>query len=396
MSTVKTRHVFTSESVSEGHPDKVCDQISDAILDALLAQDPESRVACETLATTNLIVLSGEITTKATVDFQKIARKVAGDIGYDNDDLGFNANDAEVIVKIHQQSPDIAQGVDAATSLSREQGAGDQGMMFGFACSETDAFMPAPIYYCHRIMEEFARLRHTGNYPFLRPDAKTQISFLYDGGKPVAIKSIVVSHQHTPDMNIKDLEALAHQVVNKVIPKQYLDASPDVKFYINQTGRFVLGGPAGDTGLTGRKIIVDSYGGMGRHGGGAFSGKDPSKVDRSATYMARYVAKNLVAAGIASVCEIQVAYVIGQAQPLSLNVNTFGTGIVPDAQIADFLLSGQLFDFRPARIIAMLGLKTPKDWSYLQSASYGHFGRSIFPWEKLDKVEAIKAALLGR
>ena len=396
MSTVKTRHVFTSESVSEGHPDKVCDQISDAILDALLAQDPESRVACETLATTNLIVLSGEITTKATVDFQKIARKVAGDIGYDNDDLGFNANDAEVIVKIHQQSPDIAQGVDAATSLSREQGAGDQGMMFGFACSETDAFMPAPIYYCHRIMEEFARLRHTGNYPFLRPDAKTQISFLYDGGKPVAIKSIVVSHQHTPDMNIKDLEALAHQVVNKVIPKQYLDASPDVKFYINQTGRFVLGGPAGDTGLTGRKIIVDSYGGMGRHGGGAFSGKDPSKVDRSATYMARYVAKNLVATGIASVCEIQVAYVIGQAQPLSLNVNTFGTGVVPDSKIADFLLSGQLFDFRPARIIDMLGLKTPKDWSYLQSASYGHFGRSIFPWEKLDKVEAIKAALLGR
>ena len=396
MSTVKTRHVFTSESVSEGHPDKVCDQISDAILDALLAQDPESRVACETLATTNLIVLSGEITTKATVDFQKIARKVAGDIGYDNDDLGFNANDAEVIVKIHQQSPDIAQGVDAATSLSREQGAGDQGMMFGFACSETDAFMPAPIYYCHRIMEEFARLRHTGNYPFLRPDAKTQISFLYDGGKPVAIKSIVVSHQHTPDMNIKDLEALAHQVVNKVIPKLYLDASPDVKFYINQTGRFVLGGPAGDTGLTGRKIIVDSYGGMGRHGGGAFSGKDPSKVDRSATYMARYVAKNLVAAGIASVCEIQVAYVIGQAQPLSLNVNTFGTGVVPDSKIADFLLSGQLFDFRPARIIDMLGLKTPKDWSYLQSASYGHFGRSIFPWEKLDKVEAIKAALLGR
>ena len=396
MSTVKTRHVFTSESVSEGHPDKVCDQISDAILDALLAQDPESRVACETLATTNLIVLSGEITTKATVDFQKIARKVAGDIGYDNDDLGFNANDAEVIVKIHQQSPDIAQGVDAATSLSREQGAGDQGMMFGFACSETEAFMPAPIYYCHRIMEEFARLRHTGNYPFLRPDAKTQISFLYDGGKPVAIKSIVVSHQHTPDMNIKDLEALAHQVVNKVIPKQYLDASPDVKFYINQTGRFVLGGPAGDTGLTGRKIIVDSYGGMGRHGGGAFSGKDPSKVDRSATYMARYVAKNLVAAGIASVCEIQVAYVIGQAQPLSLNVNTFGTGVVPDSKIADFLLSGQLFDFRPARITDMLGLKTPKDWSYLQSASYGHFGRSIFPWEKLDKVEAIKTALLGR
>ena len=396
MSTVKTRHVFTSESVSEGHPDKVCDQISDAILDALLAQDPESRVACETLATSNLIVLSGEITTKANVNFEKIARKVAGDIGYDNDDLGFNANDAEVIVKIHQQSPDIAQGVNADTSLAHEQGAGDQGMMFGFACSETDAFMPAPIYYCHRIMEEFARLRHSGNYPFLRPDAKTQISFLYDGGKPVAIKSIVVSHQHTPDMEIKDLEELAHQVVNKVIPKQYLDASPDLKFYINQTGRFVLGGPAGDTGLTGRKIIVDSYGGMGRHGAGAFSGKDPSKVDRSATYMARYVAKNLVAAGIASVCEIQVAYVIGQAHPLSLNVNTFGTGIVPDAKIADFLLSGQLFDFRPARIIAMLGLKTPKDWSYLQSATYGHFGRSIFPWEKLDKIDALKAALLGR
>ena len=255
MSTVKTRHVFTSESVSEGHPDKVCDQISDAILDALLAQDPESRVACETLATSNLIVLSGEITTKANVNFERIARKVASDIGYDNDDLGFNANDAEVIVKIHQQSPDIAQGVNADTSLSHEQGAGDQGMMFGFACSETDAFMPAPIYYCHRIMEEFARLRHSGSYPFLRPDAKTQISFLYDDGKPVAIKSIVVSHQHTPDMKIKDLEEFAHQVVNKVIPKQYLDTSPDLKFYINQTGRFVLGGPAGDTGLTGRKII---------------------------------------------------------------------------------------------------------------------------------------------
>ncbi|MCR4575255.1 MAG: methionine adenosyltransferase [Lentisphaeria bacterium] len=396
MSTVKTRHVFTSESVSEGHPDKVCDQISDAILDALLAQDPESRVACETLATTNFIVLSGEITTKANVNFEKIARNVAANIGYDNDNLGFNAHNAEVLVKIHQQSPDIAQGVNAETSLAHEQGAGDQGMMFGFACGETDAFMPAPIYFCHRIMEEFARLRHSGNYPFLRPDAKTQISFLYDGGKPVAIKSIVVSHQHTPDMEIKDLEELAHQVVNKVIPRQYLDASPDLKFYINQTGRFVLGGPAGDTGLTGRKIIVDSYGGMGRHGGGAFSGKDPSKVDRSATYMARYVAKNIVAAGLASVCEIQVSYVIGQANPLSLNVNTFGTGIIPDAKIADFLLSGQLFDFRPAKIIEMLDLKTPKGWSYLQSASYGHFGRDIFPWEKLDKVAALKEALLGK
>ncbi|MBP5671923.1 MAG: methionine adenosyltransferase [Victivallales bacterium] len=396
MSTVKTRHVFTSESVSEGHPDKVCDQISDAILDALLAQDSESRVACETLATTNFIVLSGEITTKANVNFEKIARNVAANIGYDNDNLGFNAHNAEVLVKIHQQSPDIAQGVNAETSLAHEQGAGDQGMMFGFACGETDAFMPAPIYFCHRIMEEFARLRHSGNYPFLRPDAKTQISFLYDGGKPVAIKSIVVSHQHTPDMEIKDLEELAHQVVNKVIPRQYLDASPDLKFYINQTGRFVLGGPAGDTGLTGRKIIVDSYGGMGRHGGGAFSGKDPSKVDRSATYMARYVAKNIVAAGLASVCEIQVSYVIGQANPLSLNVNTFGTGIIPDAKIADFLLSGQLFDFRPAKIIEMLDLKTPKGWSYLQSASYGHFGRDIFPWEKLDKVAALKEALLGK
>ena len=396
MSTVKTRHVFTSESVSEGHPDKVCDQISDAILDALLAQDPESRVACETLATTNFIVLSGEITTKANVNFEKIARNVAANIGYDNDNLGFNAHNAEVLVKIHQQSPDIAQGVNAETSLAHEQGAGDQGMMFGFACGETDAFMPAPIYFCHRIMEEFARLRHSGNYPFLRPDAKTQISFLYDGGKPVAIKSIVVSHQHTPDMEIKDLEELAHQVVNKVIPRQYLDASPDLKFYINQTGRFVLGGPAGDTGLTGRKIIVDSYGGMGRHGGGAFSGKDPSKVDRSATYMARYVAKNIVAAGLASVCEIQVSYVIGQANPLSLNVNTFGTGIIPDAKIADFLLSGQLFDFRPAKIIEMLDLKTPTGWSYLQSASYGHFGRDIFPWEKLDKVAALKEALLGK
>ena len=389
MSTVKTRHVFTSESVSEGHPDKVCDQISDAILDALLAQDPESRVACETLATTNLIVLSGEITTKATVDFQKIARKVAGDIGYDNDDLGFNANDAEVIVKIHQQSPDIAQGVDAATSLSREQGAGDQGMMFGFACSETDAFMPAPIYYCHRIMEEFARLRHTGNYPFLRPDAKTQISFLYDGGKPVAIKSIVVSHQHTPDMNIKDLEALAHQVVNKVIPKQYLDASPDVKFYINQTGRFVLGGPAGDTGLTGRKIIVDSYGGMGRHGGGAFSGKDPSKVDRSAAYAARYVAKNIVAAGLAYRCEVQLAYAIGYSKPVSVLVNTFNTGKIDDRKIEEIVAKN--FDLSPAGIEKMLDLRKP---GYVATAALGHFGRTgaRFTWEKTDKAAALKKA----
>ena len=395
MSKIQADHIFTSESVSEGHPDKVCDQISDAILDACLAQDPNSRVACETLTTTDLIVISGEITTKAKVNWEQVARGVVADIGYTSNDIGFSAESCKVFVSIHAQSGDISQGVTEGQGLHKEQGAGDQGMMFGFACSETDAFMPAPIYYCHRIMEEFARLRHSGNYPFLRPDAKTQISFLYDGGKPIAIKSIVVSHQHTPDMDIKELEALAHQVVNKVIPKQYLDASPDLKFYINQTGRFVLGGPAGDTGLTGRKIIVDSYGGMGRHGGGAFSGKDPSKVDRSATYMARYVAKNLVAAGIASVCEIQVAYVIGQAQPLSLNVNTFGTGIVPDAKIVDFLLSGQLFDFRPAKITAMLGLKTPKDWSYLQSATYGHFGRSIFPWEKLDKVEAIKTALLG-
>ena len=394
MSTVKTRHVFTSESVSEGHPDKVCDQISDAILDALLAQDPESRVACETLATSNLIVLSGEITTKANVNFEKIARKVAGDIGYDNDDLGFNANDAEVIVKIHQQSPDIAQGVNADTSLAHEQGAGDQGMMFGFACSETDAFMPAPIYYCHRIMEEFARLRHTGNYPFLRPDAKTQISFLYDGGKLVAIKSIVVSHQHTPDMNIKDLEALAHQVVNKVIPKQYLDASPDIKFYINQTGRFVLGGPAGDTGLTGRKIIVDSYGGMGRHGGGAFSGKDPSKVDRSAAYYARYAAKNIVAAGFADRCQIQVAYAIGVDKPVSICVKTFGTNHgVTNEQIEKLLLSGKVFDFRPYALIRDLKLTAPKGWSYRDTASYGHFGRKEFPWEKTDKVAALKASL---
>ncbi len=394
MTTVKTRHVFTSESVSEGHPDKVCDQISDAILDASLAIDPDAKVACETLVTSNFMVISGEIKPILDIDWEGIARSVAAEIGYDHDDVGFNANKAEVIVKLHSQSQDIADGVNPATSLSGEQGAGDQGMMFGFACDETDALMPAPIYYSHRIMQEFARRRHKerDKYPFLRPDAKNQISFVYDNGHPIAIESIVVSHQHTPDMRRNQLEELARDVIASVIPADLLKASGDIKYFINPAGKFVIGGPHGDTGLTGRKIIVDTYGGMGRHGGGAFSGKDPSKVDRSAGYMARYVAKNIVAAGLAHVCELQVAYAIGEAKPLSLNINTFGTGQVSDVKLADFILNGGLFDFRPASINKTLGLTTPKGWSYRQTAAYGHFGRTGFPWEKTDKAEELRRA----
>ena len=394
MSKIVSRHVFTSESVSEGHPDKVCDQISDAVLDACLEQDPESRVASENLVTTDLLVMSGEITTKATVDWDRLGRSVIEDIGYNDAAIGFSAETAKVFVCIHKQSPDISMGVTAATSQSHEQGAGDQGMMFGYACRENDELMPAPILYAHRIVQRLAELRHQEpkKYRFLRPDAKSQVSFLYDGGKPVELKTVVVSHQHTPDMKEAWLEKLVRSVVADTIPAHFLKGKID--YYVNPTGRFVVGGPNGDTGLTGRKIIVDTYGGVGCHGGGAFSGKDPSKVDRSAAYMCRYAAKNIVASGLADKCEIQVAYAIGVARPLSLNVETFGTGRISDIKLADLMQNSGLFDFRPAEIIKMLGLKYPQKngWSYRETAAYGHFGKAIFPWEKTDKAEALKRA----
>ena len=395
MSTIKAPHVFTSECVSEGHPDKVCDQISDAILDACLAQDPESRVACETLATTNLVVLSGEVTTKAKLAWANIAREVIADIGYDDDSLGFSAEMAQVLIAIHRQSPDIAKGVDAETSATREQGAGDQGMMFGFACNETEAYMPAPVYYSRLILNRFAEIRRElqklpPKQRYLKPDAKAQLSFFYKDGVPVSINNIVVSHQHSEDYSIEQLEQLVRKVVSDVIPERFI--TPSTKFYVNPTGKFVIGGPAGDTGLTGRKIIVDTYGGMGRHGGGAFSGKDPSKVDRSAAYMARYAVKNIVAAGLADCCELQVAYAIGRPEPLSININTFGTGKVADETIADVISKGDIFDFRPAQIIEHLQLKNPCGWSYRQAARYGHFGNMAFPWEQLDKVNELKKA----
>jgi S-adenosylmethionine synthetase len=388
------RHSFTSESVSEGHPDKVCDQISDAVLDACLAQDSESRVACETLCTTNLIVLSGEITTKAKVQWETVARDVVRGIGYTDDQIGFSADGAKVFLCLHSQSPDISQGVTAATSLSHEQGAGDQGMMFGYATSETPELMPAPVLYSHKIVERLAELRKAQpkKYKYLKPDAKSQVTFLYVDGRPVEVETIVVSHQHTDDMPDGWLLGVVQKVVKEVIPAKFLKGK--IKYYINPTGRFVVGGPDGDTGLTGRKIIVDTYGGVGCHGGGAFSGKDPSKVDRSAAYMCRYAAKNIVASGLAEKCEIQVAYAIGIAKPLSLNVDTYGTCKIDEAKLARIVLHGGIFDFRPAQIIKSLGLKTPQKngWSYQDTAAYGHFGRPQFPWEKTDKVEALKKA----
>lgn len=390
MSKIRAEHIFTSESVSEGHPDKVADQISDAILDACLEQDPDSRVACETLCTTDLVVLAGEITTKAKVDWEKTAREVIRGIGYDSKDLGFSADDCKVEVYIHKQSPDISQGVTVGEGLHKEQGAGDQGMMFGYACSETDSYMPATIYYAHRIVEELARLRKTEpeKYPFLRPDAKSQVSMLYRDGKPVCVKAIVVSHQHTPEMKREQLEKLVKDVVRKVIPAKFLN--DEIVWHINPTGRFVLGGPAGDTGLTGRKIIVDTYGGVGSHGGGAFSGKDPTKVDRSAAYMCRYIAKNVVAAGLAEKCEVQVAYAIGVAQPVSVNIDTYGTGKVPEKACGEIVR--KVFDLTPAGILETLQLKYPSKngWCYHKSCNYGHFGKNGVPWEKLDKVETLR------
>ena len=392
MSKIHTDHVFTSESVSEGHPDKVCDQISDAILDACLMQDPDSRVACETLTTTNLVVISGEITTKAKINWQEIALDAVRKIGYNDPNVGFCADEAKVMVCVHKQSPDISQGVTEGQGMFTEQGAGDQGMMFGYASNETPALMPAPIYYAHKIVEELARLRHTEpeKYRYLRPDSKSQVSIRYSQGKPVAVTAVVVSHQHTPDMEHSWLEALVKEVVRKVVPAELLN--DDIVYYVNPTGRFEIGGPHGDTGLTGRKIIVDTYGGVGSHGGGAFSGKDPSKVDRSAANMCRYLAKNIVAAGLADKCEVQVAYAIGVAEPLSINVDTYGTGKLKSDQDLEKVIR-KVFSLKPAAIVKALGLKNPgKGWSYADTAAYGHFGRPQFPWEKTDKVEEIKAA----
>ncbi|MBR2510038.1 MAG: methionine adenosyltransferase [Lentisphaeria bacterium] len=392
MSKIKTDHIFTSESVSEGHPDKVSDQISDAILDACLMQDPDSRVACETLCTTDLIVISGEITTNAKVNWQDIALNVVREIGYNDEKVGFSADTAKVIVAIHKQSADISQGVTEATNSTGEQGAGDQGMMFGYASDETEELMPAPIIYAHRIVERLAELRHNQpeKYSFLRPDSKSQVSVHYKDGIPQHIESVVVSHQHTPDMNMDDLTALVKQVVKEVIPAELID--DDIVYYINPTGRFEIGGPHGDTGLTGRKIIVDTYGGVGSHGGGAFSGKDPSKVDRSAAYMCRYIAKNIVGAKLAKKCEIQVAYAIGVAEPLSINVDTYGTGkLKNDADLEKVIR--QCFSLKPKAIVETLSLKKPGNgWCYRDSAAYGHFGRDIFPWEKLDKVAELQKA----
>jgi len=380
--------VFTSESVSEGHPDKMADQISDAILDAILAEDIHARVACETLVKTGAVVLAGEITTTANVDFEKIVRDTVNSIGYNSSVLGFDGSTCAVINMLGKQSPDIAQGVDR--SRPEDQGAGDQGLMFGYASNETDVLMPAPIQYAHRLVEKQAELRKNGTLPWLRPDAKSQVTFHYENGVPSKVDALVLSTQHDPSISQKDLkEAIIEEIVKKVIPAEWLHA--DTQYHINPTGIFVIGGPVGDCGLTGRKIIVDTYGGMARHGGGAFSGKDPSKVDRSAAYAGRYVAKNIVAAGLADKCEIQVSYAIGVAEPTSISLNTFGTGKISDEQI--IALVREHFDLRPYGITRMLNLLQPM---YLQTAKYGHFGRTgsdtAFTWEKTDKADALKAA----
>ncbi len=393
MSKIHAEHVFTSESVSEGHPDKVCDQVSDAILDACMKDDPNSRVACETLTTTDLIVISGEITTKSKVNWEQVARKVVADIGYTHADIGFCAQSCKVMICIHSQSPDISQGVTEGSGLHAEQGAGDQGMMFGFASNETPELMPAPIIYSHKIVEELARIRKTeaDKYPFLRPDSKSQVSIRYKKGKPVKVETIVVSHQHSEDMDIADLTALVKKVSADVIPAELMN--DDIVYHVNPTGKFVVGGPNGDTGLTGRKIIVDTYGGVGSHGGGAFSGKDCTKVDRSAAYMSRYIAKNIVAAGLADKCEVQVAYAIGVAEPLSVNADTYKTGKLPDDSMLEGIIR-EVFDLTPAGIIETLDLRNPakNGWSYQDTAAYGHFGRDIFPWEKTDKIDQLKKA----
>ncbi len=380
-------YLFTSESVSEGHPDKVADQISDAILDAILEQDPRARVAAETLCNTGLVVLAGEITTTANVDYIKVARDTLKSIGYDNTDFGIDYKGCAVMVCYDKQSPDIAQGVDEGKGIDLDQGAGDQGLMFGYACNETPELMPAAIYYSHRIVERQSQLRKDGRLPWLRPDAKSQVTLKYVNGKPVGIDTIVLSTQHAPEMEHKQIEEAAIEMIIKpVVPKEWLR---DTRFLVNPTGRFVIGGPQGDCGLTGRKIIVDTYGGAAPHGGGAFSGKDPSKVDRSAAYAGRYVAKNIVAAGLAERAQIQISYAIGIAKPTSVMVTTFGTGKISDEKIA--ALVSEHFDLRPKGIVQMLDLLRP---IYCKTAAYGHFGREEpeFSWERSDKAAALKAA----
>jgi S-adenosylmethionine synthetase len=379
--------VFTSESVSEGHPDKMADQISDAVLDAIIKDDPNARVAVETLVKTGMAIVAGEVRTSTYVDLEDLIRQVILDIGYNSSDVGFDGASCAVLNAIGKQSSDIAMGVDEATD--KDMGAGDQGLMFGYATNETAVLMPAPIFYAHRLVEKQAQLRKSGVLPWLRPDAKSQVTLRYENGKPVAVDAVVLSTQHSPDVKQSEIhEAVRELIINKVLPAEWLHAG--TQYHINPTGQFIIGGPVGDCGLTGRKIIVDSYGGMARHGGGAFSGKDPSKVDRSAAYAGRYVAKNLVAAGIADRLEIQVSYAIGVAEPTSISVNAFGTGKLPDAEIVK--LVREHFDLRPRGLIEMLDLKRP---IYRQTAAYGHFGRELpdFTWEKTDKAEALKKAL---
>jgi S-adenosylmethionine synthetase len=379
--------LFTSESVSEGHPDKVSDQVSDAVIDAIFAQDTKARVACETLVNTGLAIIAGEITTSAEVDFQDVVRSTIRDIGYTSSDIGFDADTCAVMIALDKQSADIAMGVDEGTD--KEQGAGDQGLMFGYACNETDSLMPAPIDYAHRLVRKQSEVRKSGKLDWLRPDAKSQVTFRYEDGKPVAIDAVVLSTQHNPEITTDDLrEAVMEEIIKPVLPEEWM--SPKTLYHINPTGRFVIGGPMGDCGLTGRKIIVDTYGGMARHGGGAFSGKDPSKVDRSAAYAARYVAKNIVAAGLADRCEVQVSYAIGVAEPTSISVDTFGTGRIDELKLVAAIR--EHFDLRPRGIIEMLDLLRP---IYRKTAAYGHFGRNDIdlPWEKTDKAEALKAAL---
>ena len=390
MSKLKTRHIYTSESVSEGHPDKVCDQISDAILDACLEQDKYAHVGCETAVGPNLVVNLGEITCRNwnKINPQLIARQVVKDIGYDDPSEGFSWDTFNYVTSIHGQSADINQGV--CRERVEDQGAGDQGMMFGYASYATPQMMPAPIYFSHILLEELTRLRKEKAIEYLRPDSKSQVSVLHEDGKAVKITTVVISHQ-TRDVPLKrirkDLIEVAHQVLDKTGM-----LTNKTEFFINPTGKFVIGGPCGDSGVTGRKIIVDSYGGVGSHGGGAFSGKDPSKVDRSAAYYARYAAKNIVAARLADKCEIQIAYAIGVAKPLSINVSTYDTGVIPESEIEKIITDGKIFDFRPAMMIKDLGLTAPKGWSYRKSCNYGHFGRKGFPWEKTDRVEALREA----
>lgn len=373
--------IFTSESVTEGHPDKIADQVSDSILDSMIEQDPESRVGCETLITTGLVVISGEITTKSQVDIQQVARNTIREIGYVDSSMGFDANTCSVLLTIDKQSPDIALGVD-------RKGAGDQGLMFGYACDETQEFMPSPILYAHKLTKRLSEVRKNGTMPFLRPDGKSQVTFRYENGKPIGVDAVVISSQHSEDISRSDLiEGIRENVINHCMKDL---VSKNTKIHINPTGNFVIGGPMGDAGLTGRKIIVDTYGGWSRHGGGAFSGKDPSKVDRSASYMARYIAKNIVAASLASRCEVQIAYAIGIAEPVSVMIDAFGTAVLPEERISEAVR--EVFDLTPEGIISLLGLKKP---IYRQTACYGHFGRNeeTFSWEKTNKTAELKKAL---